>query len=105
MGLRKQFGHRLLSIRQQRRLTQEQFAELVGISVDFLSLIERGINAPSFETLELLAKRLDMPVARLFMFDDVPLRRRTTALVGIGNNLTPQSISSLRRSKTRAKRQ
>ena len=56
MGLRKQFGQRLLSIRQQRRLTQEQFAELVGISVDFLSVIERGINAPSFETLEVLAK-------------------------------------------------
>jgi len=33
-------------------LTQEQFAELVGVSVDFLSLIERGINAPSFEVLE-----------------------------------------------------
>lgn len=78
MGLlRKQFGQRLLSIRRQRRLTQEQLAELVGISVDFLSLIERGINAPSFETLEVLAKGLDMPVAHLFMFDEAPLRRHT----------------------------
>ena len=82
MGLRKQFGQRLLSIRQQRRLTQEQFAELVGISVDFLSLIERGINAPSFETLEVLAKRLDMPVAHLFMFNEAPSRRRTRRLAG-----------------------
>ena len=80
MGLRKQFGERLLSIRQQRRLTQEQFAELVGISVDFLGLIERGVNAPSFETLEVLAKRLDMPVAHLFMFDQAPLRRHTRRL-------------------------
>jgi transcriptional regulator with XRE-family HTH domain len=80
--LRKQFGQRLLSIRQQRRLTQEQFAELVGISVDFLSLIERGINAPSFETLEVLAKRLGIPVAHLFMFDEAPLQRRSRRLSG-----------------------
>jgi Helix-turn-helix len=39
-------------IRHERKLTQEQFAEHVGVSVDFLSLIERGINAPSFETIE-----------------------------------------------------
>ncbi|MDP8980051.1 MAG: helix-turn-helix transcriptional regulator [Acidobacteriota bacterium] len=50
--LRKDFGIRLRAIRQERKLPQDRFAELVGISVDFLSLIERGINAPSFETLE-----------------------------------------------------
>ncbi len=74
--LREQFGHHLLSIRHQRRLSQEQFAELVGISVDFLSLIERGINAPSFETLERLAERLGVTVAELFTFDERPRRHR-----------------------------
>ncbi len=49
-------------------LTQEQFAELVGISVDFLSLIERGRNAPSFETIEQMAKSLRLPVKALFEF-------------------------------------
>ena len=51
--LRKKFGMHLREIRAQRRMTQEQFAEALGISVDFLSLVERGINAPSFDTLEL----------------------------------------------------
>lgn len=32
-------------------MTQERFAEVLDLSVDFLSLIERGKNAPSFETL------------------------------------------------------
>ena len=50
-------------------MSQERFAETLGISVDFLSLIERGRNAPSFETLDLMAKRLRMPVADLFTFD------------------------------------
>lgn len=49
-------------------MTQEQFAEAVGISVDFLSLIERGINAPSFETLECIARVLKVRVADLFDF-------------------------------------
>ena len=50
-------------------MTQEQFAETLDISVDFLSLMERGRNAPSFETLDKLSKRLKLPVADLFTFD------------------------------------
>jgi len=67
--LRKQFGQRLRQIRLSRRKTQEQFAEMLDISVDFLSLIERGRNAPSFETLAGIARRLRVPVAHLFDFD------------------------------------
>ena len=68
--LRKKFGNRLKAIRLERKLPQERFAELIGISVDFLSLIERGMNAPSFETLEQIAKRLRMPVKALFDFPE-----------------------------------
>ena len=50
-------------------MTQERFAEALSISVDFLSLMERGINTPSFETLERIAKRLKVSVAFLFTFD------------------------------------
>ena len=66
--LRQKFGRRLRQIRAQRRMTQEQFAEMLGVSVDFLSLIERGRNAPSFETLDTMAKRLRVCVADLFNF-------------------------------------
>jgi len=50
-------------------MTQEQFAETLDVSVDFLSLVERGRNAPSFDTLDRIAKRLKMPVGDLFTFD------------------------------------
>jgi len=43
--------------------------------VDFLSLIERGLNSPSFGTLEQIAKRLRVPVKELF---DFPQKRRST---------------------------
>lgn len=71
-SLREKFGQRLRAIRSARRLSQEQFAELLGISVDFLSLIERGINAPSFENLDAFSVQLKMPLSVLFDFDATP---------------------------------
>lgn len=67
--LRKKFGQRLRQIRLSRRMSQERFAETLDISVDFLSLIERGRNAPSFETLDKIARRLRVPVSDLFTFN------------------------------------
>ena len=67
-SLRQKFGIRLREIRLQRKMTQEEFAESMDISVDFLSLMERGRNAPSFETLDKMAKRLKVTVADLFAF-------------------------------------
>lgn len=67
--LREQFGKRLKQIRTQMGRSQEKFAEDIGISVDFLSLIERGRNSPRFDKLERMAKALQEPVAFLFTFD------------------------------------
>jgi len=71
--LRERFGKRVRLLRSQAGLSQEALAAKADISVDFLSLVERGINAPSFETLEKLAKALDMPVQELFDFEDLDL--------------------------------
>ena len=48
---------------------------MLGISVDFLSLIERGRNSPSFEKIEAMAKGLGRPVAYLFIFEDAENER------------------------------
>jgi transcriptional regulator with XRE-family HTH domain len=56
-------------------MSQEQFAELLEISVDFLSLIERGINAPSFENLEVFSVQLGLSVSELFTFTRSPAVR------------------------------
>ena len=68
-SLREKFGQRIKAIRVERKMSQEQFAELLEISVDFLSLIERGINAPSFENLEVFSTQLGVPVCDLFTFN------------------------------------
>jgi transcriptional regulator with XRE-family HTH domain len=67
--LQKKLGKRIASLRKARRLTQEQLAEIVGHSVEFISLIERGVNAPSVAGLEKFAKALKVQVKELFAFE------------------------------------
>ena len=50
-------GARIQMLRQRRGLTQEQLATECGISQKYLSELERGEKAPSFETLVALARR------------------------------------------------
>jgi transcriptional regulator with XRE-family HTH domain len=64
-------------IRAEMGKTQEEFAEMAGMSVDFLSLIERGRNAPSFKKLELMIEGLGVSAAYLFTFEGSPLRKKT----------------------------
>lgn len=57
-------------MRRARKLTQEQMAEELGCSVEFISLVERGVNAPSIAGVEKFAKVLKVQVRDLFTFDE-----------------------------------
>jgi len=69
--LRVQFGRRLRALRIERKMTQEDLANAAGVSTVFISSIERGKYAPSFDNLAKLARVLDVPVKDLFDFADV----------------------------------
>lgn len=66
--LQKKLGQRVAELRKNRQLTQVQLAKTVGCSVEFISLIERGVNGPSIAGLEKLAGALGVEVRELFMF-------------------------------------
>ena len=66
--LQKRLGLRIADLRKNRRLTQPELAKAVGCSVDFISLVERGVNAPSVAGLEDFAKALKVEVVDLFTF-------------------------------------
>jgi transcriptional regulator with XRE-family HTH domain len=68
--LQKKLGQRIASLRKTRKLTQEQMAEALGCSVEFISLVERGVNAPAVAGLEKFAKILKVQVKELFTFDE-----------------------------------
>lgn len=67
--LQKKLGKRIADLRRSRKLTQEQLAEVVDCSVEFISLVERGVNAPSVAGLENFAKALKVEVRDLFTFE------------------------------------
>lgn len=44
-------GKRLQEIRRSRKLTQEALAEMIGLSPNYISAVERGINQLSYGKL------------------------------------------------------
>jgi len=64
------FGKRLRKIRRNKDLTQEQLAEQIGVSADFIGQIERGLRSPSFENLQRLSEVLEVKVEELFQFPE-----------------------------------
>jgi transcriptional regulator with XRE-family HTH domain len=68
-GVTARVGERIRSLRLQTReprLTQDKLATRAGISVSFLSMIERGERSAHVETLAQLADALDVPLEDLF---------------------------------------
>lgn len=66
-------GHVLKLIRTHRELNQNQMAELLGISQNYLSLIESGKKQPSVDLIVEMAKNLKVSSdALIFASSDVP---------------------------------
>jgi len=65
-------GKTIKFLRFRRGLSQADLSEKAGISITFLSSIERGIKFPQPEMLSKLAKALDVEVFELFKTDAVP---------------------------------
>jgi transcriptional regulator with XRE-family HTH domain len=67
--LKKQFGKRVQSLRLSAKMTQEQLANEVGVTIESISNIERGIYGPTFDNLEKIANALKVTVNNLFLFE------------------------------------
>jgi len=65
-------GKNIKSLRSSKKLTQAVLAEKAGISVIFLSSIERGTKYPKADILARIAKVLKVEVFELFKGDLVP---------------------------------
>lgn len=68
MSLKYQLGQKIQGLRKKKRLTQEKFAELIGIDPKNVSKIENGNNYPSSETLTSIASALNVDIYELFVF-------------------------------------
>ena len=45
-------GENIQTIRKHRKMKQQELADKIGINMQSLSKIERGVNYPTFDTLE-----------------------------------------------------
>ncbi len=62
------FGKRIRGLRRSKDLTQEQLAELAGISLQNMGEIERGKGNPTLVTVEKLSAALDEDLSSIFDF-------------------------------------
>ncbi len=65
MSLTEKFSHNLKTARLKKRLSQAALAEKAGLSVSYISMLEREQRSPPLETLEQLAKALSLPATAL----------------------------------------
>ena len=63
----RRFGTVIRAERLRQKFTQEELADRAGISVVFLSDIERGVENVSLETIAKLAKGLDAKIGELLV--------------------------------------
>ena len=69
-NIKKLLGEKIKFYREKADLTQEQLAEKISINSRSLSLIERGNNFITAETLSSIAEALNVTPKKLFDFDD-----------------------------------
>ena len=66
MGLQQELGRHVRRHRERVGMSQVDLAEAIGRSVQMIGRIERGKSAPSFATLEEIARVLKTPVQDFF---------------------------------------
>ena len=59
-------GKRIQKLRQQKGFTQQQFSEMVGISTNYLSDLERGVSSPRMDKLVAIINALGCSADEVF---------------------------------------
>lgn len=65
MDLLDRFAANVRRFRAKKKLSQKALAERIGISVSYVSMLERGQRSPPLETIEKLARALGVPPGTL----------------------------------------
>ncbi|MGN9765290.1 helix-turn-helix domain-containing protein [Micromonospora sp. SD12] len=60
------FGQRVRDLRQARRLSQEELAELAGVHRTYVSSLERGQRNVGLDNILAIAAALGVPASKLF---------------------------------------
>ena len=64
-------GARMAAVRRERRLTQEQVADLAEVDIQALRRAENGRSALPYHRLQRVAHALGVTLADMFAFDEI----------------------------------
>lgn len=65
----KEIGNKLRELRNRRGLTQEQLAELVGVTFQQIQKYENGSNRLNTDKLQIMAQALGIPISAFIEAD------------------------------------
>ena len=65
-------GNRLKELRESKTLSQGDIEKRTGLLRCYISRVENGHTVPAIETLEKIARSLEVPMYRLFHAGEVP---------------------------------
>lgn len=68
-------GQRLRELRELKKLSQGHIEQRTGLLRCYISRVENGHTVPAIETLEKLARALELPLHELFRDADTPLEK------------------------------
>jgi transcriptional regulator with XRE-family HTH domain len=63
-------GERLKALREQKKLSQGIIEKRTGLLRCYISRVENGHTVPSIDTMEKMARALEVPMYRLFTDDE-----------------------------------
>jgi transcriptional regulator with XRE-family HTH domain len=63
----KNIGRRIQRCREQKGYTQEKFAEMLGLTPNYISAVERGVKTPRLEKLIAIINGLGVSTDEIFM--------------------------------------
>lgn len=85
-------GDRIRALREGKKFSQGDIEQRCGLLRSYLSRVENGHTVPSVETLEKLARALEVPLYQLFYSGEEPpkvphlLKRKTAEEVAWGRS-------------------
>jgi len=65
-------GNRLRSVREEKKLSQGDIEKRTGLLRCYISRVENGHTVPAIETLEKMARALELPLYQLMFDGDKP---------------------------------
>jgi transcriptional regulator with XRE-family HTH domain len=85
-------GERLRALREEKKFSQGDIEKKTGLLRCYVSRVENGHTVPNVETLEKMARALEIPMYKLFYDGEEPpklpnlLKRKTTDDILWGNS-------------------